>query len=143
MYAESSSHTGLEIIDSLQGLQKIVDNINDPDAKFDRARKGVGWLGAGILLDHQFIVSSAQVFGKDPDTSPRERVLFNDGMFFIATLSSYGYLLDKDIPVDCLSLNFIDPEIIGADERDARLFRLLMLQVPVLAIDSCSSAEAA
>lgn len=143
MSAENNSLTGLEIIESLQGLQKVADTIHDPNTKIDRVRLGIGVLAAGTLLKHQFIVSSAQVIGREPDAPPSDIIMFSSGMFFIARLDSYGYLLDEDIPVDCLSLNFVEPEIIGADVRDARAMKPLTLQVPVLAIDSFRSAEAA
>lgn len=143
MSAENNSLTGLEIVDSLQGLQKIADTIPDVNIKLSRIRWGIGVLAAGSLLEHHYLVSSAQVIGREPDASPSDIIMFDRGMLFIAQLDSFGYLLDDDIPVDCLSLNFVEPEIFGADARDAKVMKPLIFQVPVRAIDLFCSAETA
>ena len=137
-----NSPVGIEILDSLKGLQLIADRLDDPTVKSRRLKQGLQELSAGGLLEHQYLVSSAQVIGREPGAAPSEVVLFDLGLFFIATLDAFGYIRDYTIPIDCLSLNIVEPEVIGADERDAPLFRLMTLQVPVLAIDSCCSAEA-
>ena len=132
--------TGHEIIDALQGLQKVADNIDREEQKIAHIRRAIGLLSARTLLGGQFMVSALQVLAKDPDTAPDDRVLFDQNMVFIAELDSYGYLLDNGVPVDSLALNFLHPEIIGLDEIDERKMRDFTLQVPVLAIESCCTA---
>jgi len=134
------SPTGHEIIDALQGLQKVADNIDREDQRIAHVRRAIGFLSARTLLGGQFMVSALQVLAKDPDTAPDDRVLFDQNMVFIAELDSYGYLLDNGVPVDSLALNFLHPEIIGLDEIDERKMRDFTFQVPVLAIESCCTA---
>lgn len=131
--------TGHEIIDALQGLQRVADNIDHVDKKIDHIRTAIANMAARTLLGRQFMVSSFQLLGKDPDNAPDERKLFDRNIVFVAELNSYGYLLDDDIPIDCLSLNFLHPEVIGLDDIDDRKMRTFTLQVPVLAIESCVS----
>lgn len=135
--------TGNEIIDDLQGLQILADHISVIDQKIAHVKGVMNFLAAKTLLGRQFMISTAQVLGKDPDAGPDDRIVYNDGLLFIAELDSFGYILDHGIPIDSLSLNFLHPEVIGIDDRTERLIRGFTLQVPVLAIESCVSAEAA
>ncbi len=135
--------TGNEIIDGLQGLQIVADHIDVIDKKIAHVKGAMGLLAARTLLGRQFMISTAQVLGKDPDAQPDDRILYSNGLLFIAELDSFGYLLDHGIPIDSLSLNFLHPEVIGIDDRTERLIRGFTFQVPVLAIESCISAEAA
>ena len=132
--------TGHEIIDALQGLQIMADNIEPVEQKIDHIRSAIAHLAARTLLGKQFMVSTLQVLGKDPDTEPDDRVFFNQNMIFIAELDSYGYLLDNGVPVDSLALNFLHPEVIGLDEVDEQKIRDFTFQVPILAIESCIGA---
>jgi hypothetical protein len=132
--------TGHELIDALQNLQKVADHIDHDEQKIDHIRQAIGLLSARTLLGGQFMVSALQVLGLDPDTAPNDRVLFNQNMIFIAELDSFGYLLDNSVPVDCLSLNFLHPEVIGLDLIDERKIKEFTFQVPVLAIESCVAA---
>jgi len=132
--------TGHEIIDALQGLQKVADNIDRDKQKIDHIRKGITLLAARTLLGKQFMVSTIQVLGKDPDMAQYDRVLFDRNMIFVAELDSFGYLLDNGVPVDSLALNFLHPDVIGLDEGDEQVIREFTFQVPILAIESCISA---
>lgn len=135
--------TGNGIIDELQGLQIVADTIDVIDRKIAHVRGAMGLLAAKTLLGRQFMISTAQVLGKDPDAEPDDRILYNDGLLFIAELDSFGYLVDHGIPIDSLALNFLHPEVFGIDDRTEQLIRGFTFQVPVLAIESCISAEAA
>jgi hypothetical protein len=64
-------------------------------------------------------------------------------MLFIASLGLFGYMIDQDLPVDSLTLQFVAPEVFGVPPEEVPKFKSLTFQVPVLAIDSCILAEAA
>lgn len=134
--------TGVERVDSLKGLQPVVDTIDNPDEKISHIRNTLGIMGTHDLLEHQFMVGAAEVWAR-PRFDSRRLIHFGEGFLFIAKLEAVGYLLDPNVPLDTLSLNFSDPEVWGVDELDAPDFKTLKFQVPVLAIDSCMSAEAA
>ena len=136
----SQNSTGHEIVDALQGLQKVADSIDYETQKINHIRQAMSLLATRTLLGKHFMVSALQVLGKDPDSAPDDRVLFNSNMVFVAELDSFAYLLDNGVPVDSLALNFSHPDIIGLDERDERKMRDFMFQVPVLAIEACINA---
>ena len=132
--------TGHEMVDALQGIQKVADNIDQAAQKIEHVKRAMSLLATRTLLDKHFMVSALQVLGKDPSSGPDDRVVFNSNMVFVAKLDSFAYLLDNGVPVDSLALNFSHPDIIGLDERDDRKLRDFMFQVPVLAIEACINA---
>lgn len=134
--------TGMDRVDSLKGLQLVADTYDNPEEKLTHIRNALGSMGAHDLLEHQFMVAAAEVWAR-PRFDSRRLIHFGEGFLFIAKLEAVGYLLDPHVPLDTLSLNFTDPEVWGIDEVDAPDFKVLKFQVPVLAIDSCMSAEAA
>lgn len=133
--------TGFEVIDSVKGLQLTADVIDDPDAKIKHVRNMLKVIGAGDILGSLLMISASEVWGKQPDSSG-ELIRFEDGLLFVGELDEFGYMLDPTIPLDSLSLNFRRPEVWAVDAEDALAFRALKLQVPVLAIDSCTNAAA-
>lgn len=140
--AELYQPTGFEPVDSLKGLQVIADKINDPSAKVAHVRKALKLMGAGALLEHQFMVGANEIWAKQPD-EPSDLIHFTEGLLFIGQLDAFSYMLDPDVPIDSLSLNFTMPEVWGVASEDVEQFKALKFQVPVLAIDSYLSAEAA
>lgn len=135
--------SGNEVIDNLRGLQLIADQIDDPDRKIAHVKTAIGILAAGQLIGKQMLVEAATIFAQDPDRDPNERILFGQGMLFIARLSVFSYMMDHDIPVDSMTLQFVSPEVFGVMPEEAPSFKALTFQVPILSIDSCILAEAA
>lgn len=133
--------TGNATVDSLKGLQLIVDTLENPKNKLAHIQYSLGRIGASSILEHKFMVNTAEVWATPPLDSRRFIHLPNS--LFIAELDTLGYLLDPSVPVDTLSLNFREPEVWGIDPEDALAFRDLRFQVPVLAIDSCLDVETA
>lgn len=134
------SPTGYDFFDSLKGLQKIANEIIDPEHKIERVRKTLGIVMARQQIEKQFMVSSQRLFIKYPDESPDSRKLCNRELMFIGKLDAFAYMLDKDVPIDSLVLNFINSEVIGVDEKASKVLRTLTLQVPILALESCMEA---
>ncbi len=134
--------TGNEIVDVLRGAQLVADTIDDPDIKIAHIKKTVGFLAAGQLLGRQMLVDAATIFAHSPFEMAGDQYLFQ-GLLFVAKLQVYGYMLDEEIPVDSLTLNFNEPEVFGVAPEDSPSFKLLNFQVPVLAIDRCVLTEAA
>ena len=135
--------TGNDLIDSLRGLQLVADQIDDPDRKIAHIKTAIGVIAAGQLIGKQMMVEAATIFARDPDHDPNERILFREGMLFIASLSVFSYMLDQDIPVDSLTLQFVSPDVLGVMPEEAPNFKALTFQVPILSIDSCMLAEVA
>lgn len=134
--------TGNEIVDELRGIQLIADMIDDPDAKIRRVRNTVRLVAAHQLLGRQMMVDAATLYAHVPFEASNEQYRF-EGLLFIAKLNIIGYMLDEDIPVDSLTLNFESPEVFGVSPEDNPSFEILTFQVPVLSIDRCLLAEAA
>ena len=116
------------------------DQIDDPDAKIKHVRNMLQIVGAAELLGRPFMVDATEVWGKRPDTQ-RELIRFTDGLLFVGQLKAFGYMVDPDIPIDSLSLNFSAPEVLGVDLEDEFAFKSLSLQVPVLAVARCTAAS--
>jgi hypothetical protein len=135
--------TGHQLVDAIIGLQIIADNSDDPDAKLRYLRTGLATVNARQLITRQFLVSSFQAFVQGPDMSPDTRSFYDSGLFFIGKLDLYRYLLDEEVPVDSLLLDFVQPEVIGAAKSDLAQIKQWRIQVPILAIESCIDAEAA
>lgn len=142
MAQEGIANTGTLIIDALQGLQLKADQATEFNRKVAVVKEGLGLVAARQLIGREFWVSSVQAFGKRPDDEGY-REYFKNEIFFMGRLASYTYLADPDVPVDSLAVNFIDPTVMGAEPDSYERIRQMTLQVPVLAIDSCHSAEAA
>jgi hypothetical protein len=132
--------TGMETVDVIRGLQMTADQIDDPDAKIKHVRNVLQIVGAAELLGRPFMVDATEVWGKRPDTQ-RELIRFTDGLLFVGQLKAFGYMVDPDIPIDSLSLNFSAPEVLGVDLEDEFAFKSLSLQVPVLAVARCTAAS--
>lgn len=132
--------TGHELFDSLKGLQKIANEIIDPDQKIDRVRKTLGFVMAGQQIDKQFMVISQRLFIKTPDDAPDSLRLYNREFMFIGQLNTISYMFDEHVPVDSLILNFVDSDVIGADKKVSKVLRTMTLQVPILALESCVEA---
>jgi hypothetical protein len=135
--------TGNEIVDSLRGLQMVADSIDDRDAKVAHVKKTLQFIDAWQLLGKQMMVSSLMTFGKNPDQGDDIRTFFKDEMLFLGQLNTMTYMLDDNIPVDSLALAFDLPEVIGVAPEECERFRVLRLQVPILAIETCVLAEVA
>ena len=134
--------SGNEIVDVLRGAQLVADTIDDPDAKIAHIKKTVGFLAANQLLGKQMLVDAATIYAQSPYETARDQFRFQ-GLLFVAKLEVFGYMLDDDIPVDSLTLNFDEPEVFGVSPEDSPSFKILTFQVPVLAIDRCVLTEAA
>lgn len=134
------SPTGYDFFDSLKGLQKIASEIIDPDHKIERVRKTLGIVMASKQIEKQFMVISQRLFIKNPDESPDSLKLYDREFMFIGQLDTFSYMFDEDVPVDSLVLNFINNDVIGADEKVSKVLRTMTLQVPILALESCVEA---
>ena len=134
------SPTGYDFFDSLKGLQKIASEIIDPDHKIERVRKTLGIVMASKQIEKQFMVISQRLFIKNPDESQDSLKLYNREFMFIGQLDTFSYMFDEDVPVDSLVLNFINNDVIGADENVSKVLRTMTLQVPILALESCVEA---
>lgn len=134
--------SGNDMVDSLRSLQIVADTIDTPNDKIAHVRRAIRALAAGSLLGKQMMVDGVTVYAANPDAQPDERVIYRN-MLFIGRLNVFSYLLDDDIPVDSLTLNFDTPAVVGASQDDSSYFERLTMQVPVLAIDSCVLAEVA
>ncbi len=132
--------TGNSVIDDLRGLQMVVDQMDDPDLKIRRVRQGIELMPAFDLLEKQFYVTTAQTFTKHPNAPSSDRQLFTQEFILVGTLASFGYMLDQDVPVDSLVLNFKDSEVLGVNSHDSQVFRILTFQIPILAIEACIEA---
>lgn len=140
--ADLYQRTGFEAVDSLKGLQVLADKIDDPTIKIEHVRKVLRLIGAPALLHRQFMVGANEVWASPAEAS-RDLLHFKDGFLFVGQLDEFGYMLDPDVPLDSLSLNFNQPEVWGVNSEEAERFKALTFQVPVLAIDSYFSTEAA
>lgn len=129
--------TGHDLVDSMQGLQKVADGISDIESKIIQVRRTLGILSASALIQKKFIVNSWQLFAKHIDKAPDYRMLVDQELKFVGSLESYKYLLDEKIPVDALVLNFANPEVVGGEPEINKACRALTFQVPILAIKSC------
>lgn len=132
------------VIDELKIAQRLADIMGaDADKKLQHLQASVGRSMVGELIGRALLVSSSLALGKRPDGPPGNRLLFEHGLMFIGRLESPSYLRDRQLPLDALTLIFSGPEVIGPYPEEIERLRRLQLQVPVLAIDSCTSAEAA
>ena len=131
---------GIETFDSLKGLQGVVGAIRNPDEKLKRVADGVKLLGAGALLGHLYLVTAREAYvgplGQTGDVTRLTRE-----MTFISELDELRYLLDPDVPVDTLMLDFASPEAWYAGAEDIGPLRDCRLQVPVLSLATAVSAE--
>lgn len=127
---------GNEALDSLRNLQLILDNIDDPRLKKECAREAVAEVPSEGLIDEHFEVESAMVVGSlYLDGYRPRRYLFNHGMRFIGKAAAYNYFRNPYELVDCLTVRFIEPEVI-LPEHNQGDFDLFTFEVPVLAIDA-------
>ncbi len=134
--------TGIEAFDSLRGLQIVADKIDDPSAKLERVAKGVKLLGAGALLGHPYLVTAHEAYaGPLGQTGNMNMVRLTREMTFISKLDGLHYLLDPDVPVDALTLNFAPPESWYTGPENVERFRDYQLQIPVLSLVAAMSAE--
>jgi len=137
------ANENMPAFESLVGLQKMADSIGDPFQKVEQVKKALGFMAARKLLDHQYMVNANLVLASKADMPPMELLKFSDGLFFVGLLDAYSYMLDPDLPMDSLALNFKQPDVIGILPEEVEAFKSLQLRVPVLAIDTFVSAEAA
>lgn len=140
--ARNETITGNIIIDELQGLQRVIDGYDDFEAKLERVRQGIHLVGAHSLLEQSCLVVAHQALGKSEDDAPEDRMLYQDGLMFTASLDAFSYLFDRDIPIDSLSCNFRTPDLLEAQQGpEVEAFQRLTLQVPVLAIETLVCVE--
>lgn len=139
--------TGHDMVDTLRGVQLMVDRLDTFPDKVGYIRRILGYVSVREIFGSKLLVATSMAMAKGPDTPPDERILFGDGLLFTATADSVAYLYDPDIPIDALSLEFEDPEIMEAallaDPDEAAALTKLRLQVPVMAIDSVMELDAA
>ncbi len=136
-----SHESTLEIVESLQGLQKVADKIDSPDQKIEHVLRVCNFLHAHELLKKQFMVDSLQAFSHSINQPSTQLTLFQRGLIFVGRLDSFNYLQDYDIPVDSLTLSFSQPHVLDIDPEDSNTFQPLKLLVPILAIQSCIEAS--
>lgn len=140
-------HTGHEAIDTLRGVQVMVDHLDTFPKKLEYIKRSLGLVSIQRVFGSRLLVATSMAMAKGPDTPPDVRLVFEDGLMFTAMADSIAYLFDPDIPIDALSLEFDNPEIMetalfGEAEEAAELAKL-RLQVPVMAIDSVMELDAA
>lgn len=58
MMSEVFPSTGNDVIDTLRGLQFVVDYIDDPDLKIAKVRQGIQLTKAASLCNHNYMVST-------------------------------------------------------------------------------------
>ena len=137
--------TGNEVVDSLQVLQATSDAlVRDEFLKRMHVGKMVELQpGADRLIGQRFLVGSNLLLAQRPGGDPKKRLLFEHGLLFEGILDSYEYILDNGIPLDSLMLDFVEPAVVGVAPEEETFFKVLKLQVPVLAISSCIDLAAA
>src|SRR6185437_9574939 len=119
------------------GLQKIAAEMNDLDTKVLRVRQGIQLIGASELLAKPCLVVATVALGRPEDGPPEDRLLYMQDLMFTASLESFGYLYDRDIPIDSLSCDFDQPDLFMAESAEENaIFRRQRLQVPILAIQT-------
>ena len=125
-----------DLIDWLIGIQKVANEILDVERKVGQVREALATLSIAPLIDQQFFIDCALIFAKDPDLATDERHMFPRGMAFTGRLDGFHYLLDYEVPVDSLTVNFLEPSIMDPDIERRDEFKAQTFQVPVMAIDS-------
>ncbi|HVC36622.1 MAG TPA: hypothetical protein VNE40_04260 [Candidatus Dormibacteraeota bacterium] len=133
--------TGSETVDVLQGLQKVVNSMSSIGQRIEHLKRTINFIRAGKLFGNHFLVDAFMAIGKEEGMADQEYALYHGGLTFIGQLNTFGYFQDTDVPLDSLTLNFSDPELLVADQRDDLQERILRLQVPVLAIGTCLDLE--
>ncbi len=151
--------TGNETVDALQGLQRLADNIDNPDKKLAFIRSRLPVTQAGKLLGTRLFVGASDIFMQEADKPSNQKVRFTDRLAFMGGLCQITYMLDEDIPVDSLTLVFEAPEVFTViqngqnqlsstsevqqfDTARQETFRSALFQVPVLEIDACEAMSA-
>ena len=131
--------TGDLTIDKLQQSQIMADLLPRPELKIAQITDTIHFIGA-VLLGNQLMISAHNFFIKEPDAPPQDRIFMPNEMLFVAELNSYNYMIDPDIPIDSLILDFENPEVFNVDPADATRIRQTSFQVPILAIETCMAA---
>jgi len=135
--------TGHKAVDSLQGLQRIVSWIIDPEERLEHLQQGIRRIDTDQLIRHQFAVSAQNVLMNGSEDQEKERRPYPGVMMFVGRVSSVSYIKIPDTSIDSLVLTFRDSDVMGVSPERAEQLRVSRLQIPVLDIETCVQAEAA
>jgi hypothetical protein len=128
----SNVHDLSEIVSQLQTVQLETDMFSEPASRLHDIRKGVAKSGIDAMLGMEIELASNRIFARPPQTTNEFGILPN--IAFSGRLHEVGYLADDDVPIDELTLNFIEADVQGVDSRDAVLLKEFVIQVPILSL---------
>ncbi len=130
-------HTGLAIVDSLQGVQMMANNINAAERKLEYVRNSVAIIGALSLKGTKLFVSAAEWWVEQPDPTYS---YFKYPFTLRAEVTALTYLYDLEVPVDSLSLKVNPIEVLYVNLDDEAAFLDSIINVPVLSIITAQAA---
>jgi hypothetical protein len=138
-YGESL--TGNDIIDQVQGLQRLVAPLRDPDAKVTRARSVLRLLPTHTLGEDDFEISALTAYAGSADLPPHNWDVLN-GVQLVGRASLVTYLYDEEAPVDSLAIRVTEPLMIGLNPVEDLGHPISNLYLPVLDIVTFKNPEA-
>jgi hypothetical protein len=131
-----------EIIRRFRIAQEAANVYTDPDEKVRQAPVLLDSLDLFDLKGREFMADAALVFGRKPNYPPNVHKLFPTGFLFMGVLDNYGNLVDDDVPIDAITANFVNPEVVGVLPDEVPGFSRLTFEVPFLAFNSLVAIEA-
>lgn len=132
--------TGNETVDLLRGVQLTARHIADVDNRIAKVQSTLNFIGAERLIGRELLVRCAWALAHEQDQAQNDHLLVYQPMLFAGQLDEFAYVVDEDVPIDSLTLDFTQPTLIDACQDGLKRIRL---KVPILAITECITIEAA
>ncbi|MDL2363336.1 MAG: hypothetical protein QFB86_03070 [Patescibacteria group bacterium] len=132
-----------EIIPRLRAVQEVFMKNDDPIKQTENTKVALAALDLDQLLGETLLIDSSLAFARRPDESLDTRMMYPSGFMFLGRLIGYAQLVDEDVPVNAVTVNFSNPDIITLPSEEAIGMRRLQLEIPVLAINTVVNTWAA
>lgn len=132
----------------LQHLQVMTEAIDDPVKRELAAKTAVGLVPTSEIIGRYFGVKTTLAIGRSDDLPANRRLVYEQGLHFLAKATGIDYYRNYDVPVDSVVIDFknvhtmIDRAEYEIDEDITEEYmeapKLIDVRVPILAIQACA-----
>jgi hypothetical protein len=142
----NESITGNEIIDSMQGVQRMVRPLPTLEMKTAQIRQVLRLLPLEDLYNHVLSINARRVFFPSDDR-PEDYRDVAENVELVAQVEepsrALKYAYDEDAPIDSLSVYFVNPILVEFDAEKVLGYRPQRAQIAVEDIWACFDMRAA
>lgn len=132
-----------EILPRLRSVEELHHRFADDPDRSSYEVQAIDALELGCLVGRQVFINSALAFARRPDQPVHTRLMFPTGFLILGQIVHYATLTDEEIPLDSVTVNLRNAEVIDIAPEEVAVFKKLEFEIPILAINSLVYAEAA